>query len=436
MKPSESAVWIPLTIQTADEELLFIERADREFLYDDKGNQFIDGIASWWTSIHGHCHPQIIGAITEQINKLDHVMLAGFIHAPAENLALKIIEIAGGEYKKVFYSDNGSNAVEIAIKIAVQYFKNKDKESKKEKFIIFSQSYHGDSIGAMNVSGLTFFNRIFQGLRFPVKEFVSPNCFQCPVGKNRIDCKAECVDGIEQELIQNTELYAGIILEPLVFAASGMVFYDAKVLKRLEQLVHKHGILMIFDEVFTSMGRTGKAFAFQTASVKPDIVAMAKGLTGGILPLAATIVSEKVYEQFLDSDPYHSFFHAHTMTGNPVSCNAGLASIDILESENLANVKVLETKLNQFINQLKNNLPDKVINPRVLGGICAFELPMEIGNDEYLNPIGKRLKQELTKYGVLLRPLGNTVYLTPPYSISDSSLEQIFFALGKSLPIL
>lgn len=436
--PKETAVWIPLTIQTSNEELLNVTRAHGEYLFDEKGEAYVDGVASWWTSIHGHCHPNITKAITNQATELDHMMLAGMIHAPAESLAKKILFLTEGDFHKVFYSDNGSNAVEIALKIAVQFFKNNGKveETKKESFITFSASYHGDSIGAMNVSGITYFNRIFSALRFPTKEFLAPNCLSCPFLKKPESCQVECLDSLEAELKENAFQYAGVIIEPLVFGAGGMIFFDKKVLVRLEELCHSYNILFILDEVFTGMGRTGKAFAYQQANIKPDLVAMAKGLTGGSLPLAATLITKKIYESFLSEDPYASFFHAHTMTGNPIACAAGIASIDLLQSEGYDSVAKLTLQLEDLLFRLAKHFPEKIKNPRVLGAIAAFEWQEPIAEDEYLNPIGKRLKRELFQHKVLLRPLGSTVYITPPYNIGASALEQIYKGLFEALTIL
>jgi adenosylmethionine-8-amino-7-oxononanoate aminotransferase len=433
--PRETSTWIPLTIQTSVDPLISITRAQGEFLYDELDNEYIDGTSSWWTSIFGHCHPKLVSAISKQAQTLDHVMLAGFIHSPAEDLAARLISLSEGLFRKIFYSDNGSNAVEIALKLAVQYFQNKagKSENQKTRFITFSSSYHGDSIGAMNVSGLTFFNRIFSALRFQTKEFVASNCNQCPWGKKKESCKIECLDGVEEELKTHSSLYAAIVIEPLVFGASGMIFYDKAVLRKLDGLAKKYDVLLILDEVFTGMGRTGLPFAFQTAGIKPDLIAIAKGLTGGSLPLAATLVSSEIYESFLDDDPYASFFHAHTMTGNPIACSAGLASVNLLLDEGLSLVQSLETKLRSRLENLQKQFPQKVLYPRTLGAICAFDLPESIGEDEYLNPIGKRLRLALLEHRVLLRPLGKTVYITPPYTIADGSLDLIFSALMLAL---
>ncbi len=444
MIPKETFTWIPLTVQDSEEELLHIVSAREEYLYTKEGKEYIDGISSWWTCIYGHRHPKIMQAIRKQTEVLDHVMLAGFIHDPAESLSKLILEIADSHFTKVFYSDNGSNAVEIALKLAIQYYKNSSslsdppsqQKSDRSKFIVFSASYHGDSIGAMNVSGVTYFNRIFKDLRFPVREFSCPDCTNCSFRKNPENCNTECLDPIREELKQNGESYAGLVIEPLIFGASGMIFYHPKVLRELREITETFGVMFILDEVFTGMGRTGEFFAFQKAGIVPDLVAFAKGLTGGALPLAATLVSGKIYENFLTKDPYLSFFHAHTMTGNAIACSAGLASVEFLSSVVLPRVKSLEGQMQAYMDHLAYNFPERVQNPRVMGAVAAFELNETIGEDEYLNPIGKALRKKLMEEGVLLRPLGNTVYVTPPYTISETSLEKIFRALESAISSL
>nr|WP_108975830.1 adenosylmethionine--8-amino-7-oxononanoate transaminase [Leptospira ryugenii] len=436
MKPSESATWIPLTLQGSEEDLFYVKRAKDEFLYDKEDTAFIDAISSWWTSIHGHCHPQIQAAIEKQIQHLDHVMLAGFLHDPVEKLSESLLSLTNHSFQKVFYSDNGSNAVEIALKLAIQYFKNADQNSQKNGFFIFSSAYHGDSIGAMNVSGLNYFNRIFSSLRFPTKEFQAPNCINCPLQKTPNSCNVECLDPFAEFLPTNSESFAAVIIEPLVFGANGMIFYEPKFLERLQTLCKTHDILLIYDEVFTGMGRLGNGFAYQETQTCPDLLVTAKGLTGGALPLAATLVSHSIYQRFLNKDPYLSFFHAHTMTGNPISCSASLASVGLWKDGGKKRVKQLESNLKEIKSELVSLFPDLVLHARVKGSLFAFDLPMEIGEDEYLNPVGKRFKEKAFQKQVLLRPLGNTIYVCPPYTTSKQSLLQIQEALAFALKSL
>lgn len=459
MEKFTDPVWHPLTPQKETIAPRKIVRADKEFLFTDKGETIIDAISSWWVMIHGHNHPKIMESIRKQTEKLDHVMLAGFTHDSAIELAEKLIEFsnrksetkkitesneqigkkerlfsnANNEFRKVFFSDNGSNAVEIAIKIATQYYSNKGLSS-KQLFIGFSKSYHGDSIGAMGASGENLFNNPYKHLLFPKKEFPAPNCFNCPKGKVRETCKVECLEDLETFLEEKQTEVAGVILEPLVMGAFGMVFYDSKVLQKLERICKKNDVLLVLDEVFTGFGRLGENFAFQLAGITPDLVAIAKGLSGGALPIAATLVTEEVYSEFVSSDLKKSFFHAHTMTGNPIACSAAIASIELLEAQNTkAIVSNLETRYAQFSQKLKTEHGNLVTNPRQLGSIFAFEIQKDFGEDEYLNPIGKEFREFSLGRGVLLRPLGNTIYVAPPYTISETSLTKIFLVIEDFL---
>ncbi|TGL24726.1 adenosylmethionine--8-amino-7-oxononanoate transaminase [Leptospira bourretii] len=429
--PLQTHTWVPLTIQEEGESLIDIVKAEGEFVTDSEGNQWIDAIASWWTMIFGHRHPKLVSALKTQIDELDHVMLAGHIHPAAEALSKSLLELTHFDFHKVFYSDNGSNAIEIALKLTIQYYRNHPDLKPRSEFLVFSNSYHGDSIGAMNVSGKNYFNRIFSELRFPTKEFPAPNCMNCPWGKNVSSCATECLNDLELSIKQNE--YAGIVIEPLVFGANGMLFYDKKVLIKLRQLATQTNTLLIFDEVFTGMGRLGEFFAYQVAGVKPDLLVMAKGLTGGMLPLGATLVSEFIYQQFLSKDPYHAFFHAHTMTGNPMACSVGYASVKLLQEDGKVLVKKLESSLEKRIEPFQKKLGKRIQNVRVFGGIFAFEYKETIAEDEYLNPIGKKIREKMREFRVLLRPLGRTIYITPPYTISEKSLDHIFLAMEETL---
>lgn len=429
--PVTTNTWVPLTIQDETEPLLKIISAEREFVTDEHGNVWIDAISSWWTMIYGHRHPKLISALQTQIQTLDHVMLAGNIHEAAEKLSTAILELTNFDYTKVFYSDNGSNAIEIALKLAIQYYENHPEFKPRSEFLVFSNSYHGDSIGAMNVSGKNYFNRIFSELRFPTKEFPAPNCMNCPWGKEPTGCNTECLSDLELTIKQKE--YAGIVIEPLVFGANGMVFYDKKVLVKLRELATYTNTLLIFDEVFTGMGKLGEFFAYQKADVKPDLLVFAKGLTGGMLPLAATLVPKFIYDTFVSKDPYKAFFHAHTMTGNALACSVGYASISLLKEEGITQVRDLEKKLIRYAKSFQTKMGNMVENVRVMGGIFAFEWKEPVANDEYLNPIGKEIRNSLRNFHILLRPLGRTIYVTPPYTVSDSSLDAIFTALEKTL---
>ncbi|HMV41581.1 MAG TPA: adenosylmethionine--8-amino-7-oxononanoate transaminase [Leptospiraceae bacterium] len=421
-------IWHPYTIQKGQPDPLKIVRAKGEFLYDINGNSYIDAVSSWWISIHGHNHPYIIERVKESLSNIDHVLLAGYTHESAEELARELIDLNQNTFKAVFYSDNGSCAIDIAIKIATQYFKNLGK-TKKETFLHFSQSYHGDTIGAMSVAGKSTFNSAFGNLLFFSPEFTSPDCYNCPLKKNPTTCKEECLSNLEEYLKANSETTAAMIIEPIIQGAEGMKIYKKEILVKLKQLAETYDVLLILDEIFTGFGRTGKNFAYEQAAIKPDIITLAKGLSGGVMPLAATLVTEKIYEAFFDEDPKKAFYHGHTMTGNPTACAAGLASITLYKKEKrLEDVVRLEKYFTERITDLKTKFSDKVLNPRILGSICAFELE---GESNYLHPISKKIKAFSIERGVLIRPLGNTIYVAPPYTIKEESLEKIFDVVQK-----
>ena len=413
-------IWYPYTPQKGYKEPILIKRATREFLYDENDTEYIDAVSSWWISIHGHNHPEIIKSVKQEIEKLDQVLLAGFTNTKALELAEKLIEFSENNFHTVFYSDNGSCAVEIAIKIAYQSFYNKN--IKKNIIIKFSESYHGDTIGAMSVGGNSKFNLPFKDFFFPSKEFLSPDCYNCPVGKKKERCKEECLEKLENYVINNHSEIFAIIMEPLIQGANGMKIYKKDVLKKIDFLCKKFDIIFILDEVFTGFGRTGSKFAFMEADVKPDIIALAKGLSGGVLPIAATLINKKIYDNFFSERIEDTFFHGHTMTGNPSACSAALASIEVFEKENrIEDIKILEFYLKKYIKQLHEKYPNLILSPRVLGAVCAFELSESFNSGVF--------KNHLIEKKIIIRPLGNTIYIAPPYIISNDSLIKIFHSI-------
>lgn len=412
-------LWYPYTPQKNIQHPLNILRAKGEFLYDDTGKAYIDAISSWWVSIHGHNHPFILEAIKKQLDELDHVILAGSTHPVAEEYAEKLIDFTEKDFYSVFYSDNGSCAVEIAIKIAYQYFKNQNIE--KSQILHFSSSYHGDTFGTMSVGGISIYNQTYKNLLFPSPEFVSPDCYQCPVGKKKERCREECLEEIHEYIKYNHKDIFAIILEPLIQGANGMKFYKKEVLQKLQKVCNENHILLILDEVFTGFGRTGSKFAYMEAGIKPDIIAIAKGMGGGVLPIAATLATERVYEQFLSELPSHALLHGHTMTGNPPACASALASLSLFEREKrLEDVKILEFQFKKKLFSLHKQYPEKIKNPRVLGAVACFE-----------SQSPGKLKTFLLDKGILIRPLGNTIYLAPPFTISSDSVTSIFDSLEE-----
>lgn len=416
-------LWYPYTSPANKNKPTRIVAARGEFLYDEKGKAYVDAISSWWISIHGHNHPYIIDAIESQLKKLDHVILAGTTHPIAEDLAVELIKFTDHDFYSVFYSDNGSCAVEIAIKIAYQYFVNQNIE--KKIIIHFNQSYHGDTIGTMSVGGLSKYNNIFKNFFFYSPEFQSPNCYDCPVGKKQERCGEECLDLLFNFIKNNKNDIFAIIMEPLIQGANGMKFYKKKVLQKISSICKENNILLILDEVFTGFGRTGSKFAYIEADIKPDIIALAKGMSGGVLPIAATLVTKSIFEKFNSEKSEHIFLHGHTMTGNPPACASALASIHLFNKENrLEDVKILEFQFKKKSINLQKKFPEIIRNSRTLGGVCAFEI-----NSEESKII--KLQRDLLDMGIFIRPLGNTVYLCPPYTISSQSIQLIFDCLDE-----
>jgi adenosylmethionine-8-amino-7-oxononanoate aminotransferase len=356
-------------------------------------------------------------------------MLAGFTNERAVELADKLINLTKKQFCRVYYSDNGSCAMEIAIKMAIQYYENIDRKNKKE-IIHFSLSYHGDTVGVMSIAGNSNFNRIHKSLLFESKEFISPDCYNCPVNKKKETCNEECVNALTDYVKENHSTISAIVTEPLIHGASGMKMYKKEVLEKISKLCKECDILFILDEVFTGLGRTGKDFAYNHGNIYPDIIALAKGLSGGVLPLAATIVTEKVYEGFYFEESDKIFYHGHTMTGNPPACAAACASIELYQSESrLQDVLAIEIQLRKYLNELIISIPEKIKSPRTLGAVTAFEIQ---GLDSE-SKIAKKIAKRCIENGVLIRPLGDTIYLTPPYNISNVSLKKVFDVLHDSL---
>lgn len=426
-------IWHPYTSQLGADPPLKIVSAKGEFLYDETGKDYVDGISSWWVSIHGHNHPKLVQALKDQVDRLDHVLLAGFTHPPALELAHELLQFTNWKFRKVVYSDNGSTALEIMLKIAWQYFRNRG-DTKRKVFIKFSSSYHGDTIGAMSVGGDSVFNRVFQSLLFSAKDFVTPACHDCPVGKNPRTCSEDCLDELEAYLSLHSDEVVGVVLEPLIAGAGGMLFHKPEVLKKLRDLTQRYGILLLLDEVFTGFGRTGRKFAYETADIVPDMIALAKGLTAGILPFAVTLVREEVYKEFLSEEPLKTLYHGHTMTGYPSGCAVALASLKIFQEENrLDDVKRVELGLEEGWSRIRAEFPEKLRNVRVLGAVGVGELETGQEKPGYIYSYAREFKRICLENGVILRPLGNVIYVTPPYTISKESLDRIFGAIRIAL---
>jgi len=404
-------IWHPYTQEATDLPPIEIDRGEGAYLFTPKGKRLLDAISSWWVNLHGHGHPLIAEAIARQTRKLEHVIFAGFTHEPAEELAAKLGKLLPASMTRVFLSDNGSTAVETALKIAVQYWHNKGRREKC-RIVALEHAYHGDTIGAMSVSDDSSFTAAFDALRIPVL---------------RVGDEA----GLEMLLAKKSNEIAAMIVEPLVQGAAGMLVYPVERLKRFRSLCADHDVLFIADEVFTGFGRTGRMFACEHAEIVPDIMCVSKGLTGGFLPLAATICTEAVFEAFHDADRSRTFFHGHSYSGNPLGCAAAIANLTIFEREPVfERIAAIERIHEQRIDALRGR--ESITDLRVLGTIAAIDIRADDAG--YLSQFRNRVYPFFLERGVLLRPLGNVIYTVPPYVISSDELHYVWDVIEKALP--
>lgn len=416
----KSVIWHPFTNLTDNQPPIPIASAKGAVLFDEQGNTYIDAISSWWVNLHGHAHPHIANKIFEQASTLEHIIFAGFTHRPAVELAERLLKILPGNFSKVFYSDNGSTSTEVALKMALQYWWNKS-EPRRKKILAFSGAYHGDTFGAMSASDRGVFTLAFHDLLFEVIFIDPPATEDVHVQLNTI--------------LENENEIAAFIYEPLLQGAGGMHIYSAAGLDLLLQSLQSMNIICIADEVMTGFGRTGTLFASERMSAKPDIICLSKGLTGGTMPLGVTACRAYIQDAFVSEDRLKTFFHGHSFTANPLGCAAALASLDLLEKEECREgMRRIEKAIRQFLITLSEKHHGSIKNARSLGTLMAFEL--NTGKNEYLNTIGAVVTQMALSKGVYLRPLGNTLYILPPYCITEDQLAMIFdtiFSILESL---
>ena len=410
-------MWHPLTQHKTASPPLAIVKAKDALLWDENGNEYIDGIASWYTAMYGHCNEYITNAITAQMKELDFVMFSGFTHEPAVELSEKLIKILPKNQEKIFFNDNGSTAVEAAIKMALQYYHNKGE--KRDTLIAFEDGFHGDTFGAMSASGLSSYNGPFEDFLLKVERIPVPQ-------ENTIDKVLSILKNIASK-----NKCAAFVFEPLVQGAAGMKFHSIEGLDRLIKKCQELNILCVADEIMTGFGKTGKNFASDYLENKPDVMCLSKALTAGMFPLSITSCSQKVFDAFLSDEVAKGFFHAHTFSAHPLGCAAAIAGLELLESE-----KILERKSfianahKEFVLKIKNH--PKVKDARTIGVILAIDLNGEI--DRYGKSRDK-LYQFFMSRGVNLRPLGNTIYMVPPYVITNEQLEKIYEIILELLEV-
>ena len=410
-----SPIWHPFTQHALQPEMVPISGARGAWLKTRDGDLILDAISSWWVVTHGHCHPRIVGAIEEQARRLDQVIFAGFTHAPAEMLARGLIEMAPPGLAHVFFSDSGSTSVEVALKMALGYWRNIG--APRSRIVALEHGYHGDTVGGMSVGARGVFSAAYEPLLFEVGRIPFPAAGREQATLDAFDaaCAAEPV--------------AALILEPLILGAGGMLIYSESVLRELKRIAEKHGALLIADEVMTGWGRTGALFACAKADVSPDIMCLAKGITGGSLPLAATLCTPAVFAAHHSADRTKTFFHSSSYTANPIACAAAVANLDIWQTE------PIEDRLAALAEAQARRLAlfdgdTRFANVRQLGTISALDL--KVPDAGYLAAAGPRLTQFFLERGVLLRPLGNTIYVMPPYCITPAELDLIYDAVAEA----
>lgn len=411
-----SPVWHPFTQHGLNEPIPEIVSARGEWLFAADGMQLLDAISSWWVITHGHCEPRIAAAIAAQAGALDQLIFAGYTHPQAEALARGLVEIAPPGLAHVFFSDSGSTAVEVALKMALGHWHNR--REARHRIIVMAQSYHGDTIGAMSVGARGVFNRAYAPLLFDVATIPFP----AP------DMQQKALDALEA-LCRAPEKPAAFIVEPLVLGAGGMLFYPAHVLRAMREICARHDVLFIADEVMTGWGRTGTLFACEAASISPDIMCIAKGLTGGAVPLAATLASEAIFASHSSADRADMFYHSSSFTANAISCAAANANLAIWRDEDVgARIDALGVALDEGLARLAGH--PALADPRRIGGIAAIDLVVR--DSGYLSDVAPALRARFLAEGLLIRPLGNTIYLMPPYCTAPAGIARAFDAIGNA----
>ncbi|AFY60037.1 adenosylmethionine--8-amino-7-oxononanoate transaminase [Synechococcus sp. PCC 6312] len=422
-----SPIWRPFTqMKTADAPLL-VKKGDGMTLELGDGRQILDCISSWWVTIHGHSHPVLAQALAEQAQQLEQVIFTAFTHEPAETLAQKLLDHLPQHLRRVFFSDNGSTAVEVALKMAYQYWQRLG-EPQRTRFLGFTGGYHGDTLGAMAMGQSSPWWHPFQPLLMSLETIPFPATFDHDPEVSTKENQA--LEILSQRLTAHPQEYAAIFIEPLVQGAGGMRMCRPEFLQRLQALVHEFHVLLVYDEVMTGFGRTGELFATLKSATQPDLICLSKGLSGGCLPLAVTVATEAIYQAFYDDALEKAFFHSHSYTGNPLACATGVASLKLLEHQPQIYQR-LESLHRQLAAHYLQEQPG-VEKLRFCGTIMAFDLKTNTQED-YFSDLGPWLRQEFLAAGLLLRPLGKTIYLLPPYCVTELELEKIYQTLPQVL---
>jgi adenosylmethionine-8-amino-7-oxononanoate aminotransferase len=414
--PLPSPVWHPFTQHALRPSLPKVVRAEGAYLFTENGQRILDAISSWWVITHGHCHSRIVDAIKAQAGTLDQVIFAEYTHAPAEQVAARLIALAPKDLKHVFFSDSGSTSVEVALKMALGFWRHTGE--RRHRIIVLEHSYHGDTIGAMSVGARGLFTDPYDALLFNVERIPFPAAGREDITLDALEALCRRGDA------------AALLVEPLVLGAGGMLMYSTAVLAGLRQICTAHGVLFIADEVMTGWGRTGSLFACEQAGVSPDIACYSKGLTGGTLPLAVTLCRHEIFQAHYSTDRQRTFFHSSSFTANPIACAAALANMDIWETEPVsARVAALAVLQARMLERFRDD--QRFENVRQTGTITAMDI--KTADAGYLARIGPHLQHCFREAHVLLRPLGNTIYVLPPYCVTVEDLSAVYSAIEAAV---
>lgn len=411
----KAIIWHPYTQMKTAADPIGIVKGEGVYLIDENGKRYLDAVSSWWVNIHGHSHPHIAEKVSAQLLTLEHAIFAGFTHPPAVELAEGLLKILPANQAKIFYTDNGSTAVEVALKMCLQYWSNRGEPRKK--ILAFHNSYHGDTFGAMSVSARSAFTAPFESLLFEVIYIDTPN--------------ADNIEQLKNQISELKDEVSSIIYEPLVQGSGGMLMYEARYLDELVGFCKQNRIFTIADEVMTGFGRTGKIFASEYLDNNPDIVCLSKGLTGGTMALGVTSCTQEIFDAFLSDDKHKTLFHGHSFTANPIACAAALASLDLtLQPETLENIARIASSHSQFFERVK--LHKKLRNIRQTGTILALEWETQL-DTSYFSDLRDKLYNYFLEKGIILRPLGNIIYILPPYCITNEQLDYIYTHIEEAL---
>ncbi|URZ88250.1 adenosylmethionine--8-amino-7-oxononanoate transaminase [Floricoccus penangensis] len=421
-------IWHPCSQMKDYEKFppIVIEKGKGVYLEDVDGNRYLDAVSSWWVNLFGHANERINQALFNQSNTLEHVIFANFSHKAAIELCERIVEKTPDRLNKVFFGDNGSSAVEIALKLSFQYHQQIG-QTKKTKFVNISDAYHGETIGALSMGDVDLYSKVYKPILIDSEKVEGPDCFRCKFGKNRDTCNAECFTFMEEKIKEIHEEVTAIIIEPLVQCAAGMKIYSPRYLVKLRDLCDKYDINLIADEIAVGFGRTGKMFACEHAGISPDIMCLSKGLTAGYMPLSLVLMSDKMYDAFYDDyNTMKAFLHSHSYSGNPLGCSVAIETLNIFEDDDVINKNLGKSDyLRRKVESVLDQIPF-VGEYRQIGMIGAIELVKDKDTREPFDSelrVGYNIYQKALKKGVLLRALGNVIYFMPPYVINESEID-------------